>query len=115
MLSDTLHRSIVVTSLDASLDEANAGVDALHRIRTNGAAAAAGGEVHARDSGHSSSVAMWRAYKSAAPLTRKVLADWQSATGRRDPGSARRRKMRRALWPWSSAEHLHSERCGKTY
>jgi len=65
-LADAVHRSAVVTALDASMEAANGGIEQLARVRTGGA------------EGEAAGAALWRAYRAAAGQAEEVLAGWEA-------------------------------------
>ena len=75
-VTDVLGRSYVATCMDASLDDANVGIDTLQRVRTSGLNPDKADDDHDADD-----VAIWRAYRSAGANVARLLAEWRSAVG----------------------------------
>ena len=80
-VADVLGRSYVVTCLDASMDDANGGIEALQRVRTsgNGAEADFMGDDSGGGANDAEDGAAWRAYTQAGPAVAATLAHWRAA------------------------------------
>ena len=72
-IADVVGRSYVVTCMDASMDDANGGIEALQRVRTSG-----GGTESGDDDADAADGAAWRAYTQAGPAVAATLAHWRA-------------------------------------